>query len=139
LPQLWNVLRGDMSLVGPRPERPEFVPSLERAVPHYRDRLVVRPGVTGLAQVQLPADTDLASVRRKLAYDLYYIRHVNFWLDLRLMLCTGVRMFGVSFDVLCRLFGLPRGGQVERHYETHKPAAGEQGGEPRSCPDPGAA
>ena len=54
LPQLWNVLRGEMSLVGPRPERPEFVPDLEQAIPHYRDRLLVRPGVTGLAQVQLP-------------------------------------------------------------------------------------
>src|SRR5439155_12868491 len=49
LPQLWNVLRGDMALVGPRPERPEFVPQLEQAVPHYRDRLLVRPGVSGLA------------------------------------------------------------------------------------------
>jgi lipopolysaccharide/colanic/teichoic acid biosynthesis glycosyltransferase len=71
LPQRWNVLRGDMSLVGPRPERPEFVPQLEQAVAHYRERLRVRPGVTGLAQVQLPPDTDLDSVRLKLAYDLY--------------------------------------------------------------------
>src|SRR5439155_3872848 len=76
LPQLLNVLRGDMSLIGPRPERPEFLPELERACPRYRERLAVRPGVTGLAQVQLPADTNIASVRRKLAYDLYYIRHV---------------------------------------------------------------
>src|SRR2546425_895128 len=65
LPQLWNVLLGDMSLVGPRPERPEFVPSLEQAVPCYHDRLLIRPGLTGLAQLQLPPDTDLESVRRK--------------------------------------------------------------------------
>src|SRR6266446_9203765 len=52
LPQLWNVIRGDMSLIGPRPERPEFVPALQQAIPHYSDRLLVRPGVTGLAQVQ---------------------------------------------------------------------------------------
>src|ERR1043165_8088430 len=71
LPQLWNVLRGEMSLVGPRPERPEFVPGLEKAIPHYRKRLSLRPGVTGLAQIQLPPDTDLDSVRIKLAYDLH--------------------------------------------------------------------
>jgi lipopolysaccharide/colanic/teichoic acid biosynthesis glycosyltransferase len=135
LPQLWNVLRGEMSLVGPRPERPEFVPQLELAIPHYADRLLVRPGVTGLAQVQLPADTDMASVRRKLAYDLYYIRYVNLWLDLRLMVCTGVRMFGVPFHVLCRLFGLPRGGQVEHHYRAHQSAA-LLGREPRVVPAP---
>ena len=63
LPQLVNVLKGDMSLVGPRPERPEFVPQLEQAIAYYRARLLVRPGVTGLAQVQLPPDTDLESVR----------------------------------------------------------------------------
>jgi lipopolysaccharide/colanic/teichoic acid biosynthesis glycosyltransferase len=140
LPQLWNVLRGEMSLVGPRPERPELVPALEQAIPHYEDRLCVRPGVTGLAQVQLPADTDLASVRRKLAYDLYYVHHMGLWLDLRLMLCTGVRMFGVPFHTLCRLFGLPRGGQVERHYEARRTAAAALAArEPRPCPDPGAA
>ena len=66
LPQLWNILRGEMSLVGPRPERPEIVPQLERVLPAYRERLRVRPGVTGLAQVQLAPDTDLESVRRKL-------------------------------------------------------------------------
>lgn len=130
LPQLWNVLRGEMSLVGPRPERPEMVPNLEQAIPHYADRLLVRPGVTGLAQVQLPADTDLASVRRKLAYDLYYIRHLNLWLDLRLMFCTGVRMFGVPFHVLCGLFGLPRVNQVEHHYRARQAAA-----RPRPAPD----
>src|SRR5207248_4660391 len=74
LPQLWNVLRGDMSLVGPRPERPEFIPELENAIPFYRDRLLVRPGITGLAQVQLPPDTDMDSVRRQLAHDIYYGR-----------------------------------------------------------------
>jgi lipopolysaccharide/colanic/teichoic acid biosynthesis glycosyltransferase len=116
LPQLWNVLRGDMSLVGPRPERPELVPGLDRAIPHYRDRLQIRPGVTGLAQVQLPADTDLASVRRKLAYDLYYLRHISFWLDLRLIACTGVHMMGVPYRVLCWLFGMPSRQQVEAEF-----------------------
>ena len=119
LPQLWNVLRGDMSLVGPRPERPEFTPALERAIPHYRDRLGVRPGVTGLAQVQLPPDTDLASVRRKLAYDLYYIRYRSLWLDLRLIACTAVHMAGVPYRALCLLFVMPRMETVETSYQEH--------------------
>jgi lipopolysaccharide/colanic/teichoic acid biosynthesis glycosyltransferase len=88
LPQLWNILIGDMSLIGPRPERPEFVPTLEAAIPHYRDRLRVRPGVTGLAQVQLPPDTDLHSVRRKLSCDLAYIERLSPWLDFRVLLGT---------------------------------------------------
>jgi len=119
LPQLWNVLRGDMSLVGPRPERPEFVPSLELAIPHYCDRLLVKPGVSGLAQVQLPADTDLNSVRRKLAYDLFYIQRINLWLDLRLIACTAVHMLGVPYHILCWLFRMPSLDAVERHYHNH--------------------
>jgi lipopolysaccharide/colanic/teichoic acid biosynthesis glycosyltransferase len=118
LPQLWNVLRGDMSLVGPRPERPEFTPALERAFPHYRDRLAVRPGVTGLAQVQLPPDTDLNSVRRKLAYDLYYIRYLNGWLDFRLVACTALHMVGVPYHTLYRWFSLPSKAQIEYAYQV---------------------
>jgi lipopolysaccharide/colanic/teichoic acid biosynthesis glycosyltransferase len=120
LPQLWNVLRGDMSLVGPRPERPEFVPSLERAIPCYGDRMLVRPGVTGLAQVQLPADTDLSSVRRKLAYDLYYVRHLSFWLDLRIVLCTVGKVAGVPFHLLGQFFGIPSRHAVEQAFEAHQ-------------------
>ncbi len=118
LPQLWNVLRGDMSLVGPRPERPEFIPVLERALPHYRDRMAVRPGVTGLAQVQLPPDTDIDSVRRKLAYDLFYIRHLNVWLDFRLIACTALHMVGVPFHVLYRWFSLPSKARIEHAYQA---------------------
>ncbi len=81
-----------MSLVGPRPERPEFVPQLERAIPHYHDRLLVLPGVTGLAQIHLGPDSDLASVERKLLYDLYYIKNLNFWVDLRIILATVVHV-----------------------------------------------
>jgi lipopolysaccharide/colanic/teichoic acid biosynthesis glycosyltransferase len=117
LPQLWNVLRGDMSLVGPRPERPEFVPQLERAIPCYRDRLHVRPGVTGLAQVQLPADTDMASVRVKLSYDLWYVRHGGMLLDFRLMLATGLKVLGLPFRALRPLFALPRREAIEQHYQ----------------------
>ena len=84
-----------MSLVGPRPERPEFVPTLRQALPGYDTRLAVRPGLTGLAQVQLPPDTDLGSVRRKLAYDLCYLQGLGWWLDLRILGSTVPHLLGV--------------------------------------------
>ena len=107
LPQLWNVLRGDMSLVGPRPERPEFVVELERVIPGYGVRLQVRPGITGLAQIQLPPDEDFAGVRRKVAYDSYYVRRVGLWLDFRILLGTCLKILGVSFDTIRRSLALP--------------------------------
>ena len=73
LPQIINVLKGEMSFVGPRPERPEFVHVLAQSIPDYLKRLAALPGITGLAQLNLPPDTDLDSVRRKLALDLEYI------------------------------------------------------------------
>ena len=88
LPQLWNVLRGEMALVGPRPERPEIVKTLVGAVPNYLDRLSVLPGMTGLAQVNLPPDTDTNSVRRKVVLDRHYVLNSSLELDLRLMLAT---------------------------------------------------
>jgi lipopolysaccharide/colanic/teichoic acid biosynthesis glycosyltransferase len=122
LPQLVNVLRGDMSLIGPRPERPEFVPRLEHALPAYRNRLQVRPGVTGLAQIRLAPDTDLNSVRRKLAYDLHYVEHVSFWLDLRILICTGLKVLGDPgrFSRVFRL--VPAGEVIERGMELTAPA-----------------
>ncbi len=122
LPQLLNVLRGDMSLIGPRPERPEFVPELERVLPAYQQRLLIRPGVTGLAQVQLPADTDLDSVYRKLTYDLFYIEHLSPWLDARLLLATALYALGVSFATLGKLTRLP---SLERIQRTMAPLVGE--------------
>jgi lipopolysaccharide/colanic/teichoic acid biosynthesis glycosyltransferase len=116
LPQLWNVLKGEMSLVGPRPERPEFVPALAQAIPHYRERLLVRPGVTGLAQVNLPPDTDLESVRRKLTFDLYYVDHYGPWLDLRIVLATALKVVGVPLAWLGRLFVLPDREAAESAY-----------------------
>jgi lipopolysaccharide/colanic/teichoic acid biosynthesis glycosyltransferase len=91
-PQLFNVFKGDMSLVGPRPERPEFVDVLAEAIPDYRKRLAVLPGITGLAQLNLPPDTDHESVRRKLSLDLEYIEHVSLPLDLRLLVATAFRL-----------------------------------------------
>jgi lipopolysaccharide/colanic/teichoic acid biosynthesis glycosyltransferase len=113
LPQLWNVLTGDMSLVGPRPERPEFLQVLERVLSHYRERLLVRPGMTGLAQVQLPTDTNLASVRRKLAYDLYYVRRMGPWLDLRILLCTMLYLACLPCHLMPKLLLVPRRQLVE--------------------------
>jgi lipopolysaccharide/colanic/teichoic acid biosynthesis glycosyltransferase len=125
LPQLWNVLRGEMSLVGPRPERPEVIQAkgLERLVPGYPHRLRVKPGVTGLAQVQLPADTDITSVRRKVAYDLYYAKHQGLLLDLRLILATLFKpVLGPKW--LRRLFLLPsrKTVAIEFHKQVTLPA-----------------
>jgi lipopolysaccharide/colanic/teichoic acid biosynthesis glycosyltransferase len=96
LPQLWNVIRGDMSLVGPRPERPEIVTRLLRDLPAYGDRLEVRPGITGLAQVQLPPDTNVSTAADKLVLDCAYIERLSFWLDLRIMLCTAMKLVGLG-------------------------------------------
>lgn len=120
LPQLWNVLKGDMSLVGPRPERPEFIPSLEQAVPHYCQRLLIRPGVTGLAQIHLPPDTNLESVRRKVAYDLFYVRQASFWLDLRIIACTAFQVVGTPVSLLRKVFLMPSVETIEVAYrELH--------------------
>src|SRR5262245_12178442 len=94
LPQLWNVLRGDMSLIGPRPERPEIVTRLLRDLPTYGDCLEVRPGITGLAQVQLPPDTNVSTAADKLVLDRAYIERVSLWLDARIMLCTAMKLVG---------------------------------------------
>jgi lipopolysaccharide/colanic/teichoic acid biosynthesis glycosyltransferase len=83
LPQLWNVLKGDMSLVGPRPERPEFQAPLEVSLPEFRRRLEVRGGITGLAQIRgWRGDT---SLRERLRCDLEYIEHWSFWTDIRIL------------------------------------------------------
>jgi lipopolysaccharide/colanic/teichoic acid biosynthesis glycosyltransferase len=116
LPQLWNVVRGEMSLIGPRPERPEFIPHLEECLPLYHLRRAVRPGVTGLAQVLLPPDTDLESVRRKLAYDLYYVQNYSLWLDLQLLTTTGIFMMGVPYSAIGKFFFLPSSDTVEQAY-----------------------
>jgi lipopolysaccharide/colanic/teichoic acid biosynthesis glycosyltransferase len=108
LPQLWNVLRGEMSLVGPRPERPGFVRQLEQALPHYPERMAVLPGITGLAQVQHPADEDLAGVRRKLDYDLCYLERIGLWLDVRIVAATALKVLGVPFEITGRLLALPQ-------------------------------
>ena len=88
LPQLLNVLRGDMSLVGPRPERAVFIRKLADEIPFYAERLLVPPGITGWAQVKAPYAASIADSRRKLQFDLYYIKHMSFFLDLLICVRT---------------------------------------------------
>lgn len=88
LPQLWCVLRGEMSLIGPRPERPHFVHRLREQLPHYDERLAVRPGITGWAQIHRPSDTCVADAAEKLRYDREYVRALSLALDLRILLAT---------------------------------------------------
>ena len=88
LPQLANIIRGDMSLVGPRPERPHFVEQLARAIPFYHQRAYVKPGLTGWAQVNYPYGASVEDAREKLAYDLFYVKHRTVWLDLVTLLST---------------------------------------------------
>lgn len=107
LPQLLNVLLGEMSLVGPRPERPEFVGPLCEQIPGYFDRLAVRPGVTGLAQIQLPPDIDVDDVRKKVVLDRCYAANRSLWLDFRIMLGTVVYLFGFSYASVRKVMGLP--------------------------------
>lgn len=88
LPQFFNVLSGDMSVIGPRPERPEFVAKLKDQVYDYEKRLAVKPGITGLAQVWHRYDETLADVRKKIKYDLLYIKKLCLWTDLQILMRT---------------------------------------------------
>jgi exopolysaccharide biosynthesis polyprenyl glycosylphosphotransferase len=88
LPQLWNVLKGDMSIVGPRPERPEFVSMLEQEVPYWSRRLLMRPGMTGWAQVRCGYASDCATSAEKLSFDFWYMRHNNLAVDLAVCVRT---------------------------------------------------
>jgi lipopolysaccharide/colanic/teichoic acid biosynthesis glycosyltransferase len=96
LPQLFNVLRGEMALVGPRPERPEIVDMLVREIPDYARRMEVPPGVTGLAQIHAEPDQTLDDVRRKLRYDLQYVAAATVWLDTKIVAITALKMVGLN-------------------------------------------
>jgi lipopolysaccharide/colanic/teichoic acid biosynthesis glycosyltransferase len=88
LPQLLNVIRGEMSFIGPRPERPFFVKQFEKEIPYYSHRLSVKPGITGWAQVNYPYGSNTEDAVKKLEYDLYYIKHLSLLLELSIILKT---------------------------------------------------
>jgi lipopolysaccharide/colanic/teichoic acid biosynthesis glycosyltransferase len=95
LPQLWNVLKGEMSLVGPRPERPEFIKTLSDQIPSYLDRLGLQPGLTGVAQILNGYDNEIESFRRKVAFDLHYLQNCSVWNDFKILVRTiGVVLTG---------------------------------------------
>ncbi|WP_197525292.1 sugar transferase [Pseudobythopirellula maris] len=106
LPQIINVVRGEMDFVGPRPERPEIVADLVGQVPGYEDRLAALPGITGVAQVNLPPDETLDCVRKKVAADRYYIEKASLWLDLRLAAATFLRVLGIRYEKGAWLLGV---------------------------------
>ncbi len=110
LPQLINVLKGDMSLVGPRPERPEFVNRLVKELPGYQTRLAIKPGLTGLAQIRHRSDLDLRDVRRKIRYDALYVRKASLAADTKILLGTVPMVLGIEADRTRRisLSGLSR-------------------------------
>jgi lipopolysaccharide/colanic/teichoic acid biosynthesis glycosyltransferase len=88
LPQLFNVIKGTMSFVGPRPERPEFVQGFEQRIPFYRERHRVKPGITGWAQLCYPYGANEIDALRKLEYDLYYVKNYSLFLDISIMFNT---------------------------------------------------
>jgi lipopolysaccharide/colanic/teichoic acid biosynthesis glycosyltransferase len=95
LPQLWNVIKGEMSFIGPRPERPEFNSALAEKIPFYDLRHSVRPGLTGWAQVKYPYGASVEDAREKLQYDLFYIKNYSLLLDLEILVKTvQVVLFG---------------------------------------------
>lgn len=110
LPQVINVIRGEMDFVGPRPERPEIVEDLITQVDGYQDRHTVLPGITGLAQINLEPDQDIEGVKKKVAADRYYIENASFLYDLRLVTATMLRLIGLRYHHGARLLKvtLPR-------------------------------
>ncbi len=108
LPQLWNVARGEMALIGPRPERPKICRRLADEIDGYYRRTLVKPGITGLAQINLPPDHTIDDVARKQILDLAYIKQADAWLDTRMLLATAMRMVGVHGETVMKWMRLCR-------------------------------
>lgn len=127
LPQILNVIRGEMDFVGPRPERPEIIEELVGLIENYNDRHESLPGITGIAQVNLPPDQELACVRKKVAADRYYIENASLWFDLRLISATLLRMVGIRYHHGAKLLG------VELPAEILQQAEGDSHPLPYGC------
>ncbi len=99
IPQFWNIIKGDMSMVGPRPERPEIVTELAKQIPYYDEREYAMPGLTGWAQIQYPYGSSVKDAERKLEYDLFYIKNLSLSMDLQIILRTlRIVLFGKERD-----------------------------------------
>ena len=120
LPQLFNVLRGDMSLVGPRPERPEFVDKLNKKIDGYCHRLLVKPGVTGFAQLNLPSDIDLNDVRKKVVLDFEYIESASLVFDLLLIFGTALKVVKMTGRLPLTILGIYRPVELSKWAEPFK-------------------
>ena len=121
LPQLWNVAKGEMSLVGPRPERPEICQNLVDEIDDYHSRHRVKPGITGLSQINLPADQTIEDVRRKQILDLRYIEEANLWLDVRMIMATALRTVGISGEIVIKLMSLSRSEYLQEQVPSNHP------------------
>ena len=113
IPQLINVARGEMALVGPRPERPCICNSLQQRIDGYYDRVLVKPGISGLSQINLESDLTLEDVIRKQTLDLHYINETSFWFEFRIMIATALRFFGIKGETTMKLMRLCRRSLVE--------------------------
>lgn len=129
IPQLINVFRGEMSFVGPRPERPEFVRQLEREIPYFGERLLVQPGITGWAQVNYPYGSSIGDARRKLEYDLYYMKNMSLLLDL-------IVIFGTIRTVLVGGLGEKHKDRVPTYVQMPEAGLAMAGLDKRSAPTP---
>ena len=98
LPQLFSVIKGEMSLIGPRPERPEIEESLLKTIPFYNYRNVLKPGISGWAQVNYPYGSSIRDTTNKLSYDIYYINHISFLLDILILFKTIKTVFNAKVD-----------------------------------------
>jgi lipopolysaccharide/colanic/teichoic acid biosynthesis glycosyltransferase len=130
LPQLWNILRGEMCLIGPRPERPEISTRIEEHLPEFRQRLSVRPGVTGLAQMRLPADdpgdVGMDNVKRKLAHDLLYVREMSFLMDLRIAISTPCYFIAATINATHRILVRSYGITAETEFAARQDEQGNK-------------